>query len=34
VFIERVANGLNMLRIGDHADAGEFLTGDAKLTTA
>jgi streptomycin 6-kinase len=34
VFIERVATGLNMLRIGDHADAEEFLTGAGKLTTA
>ena len=31
-FIERVANGLNLLRIGDHADAEEFLTGAGKLT--
>jgi len=31
VFIERVANGLNMLRIGDLAGADEFLTGAGQL---
>jgi streptomycin 6-kinase len=34
VFIERVANGLNMLRIGDYADADESLTGVGKLTAS
>jgi streptomycin 6-kinase len=34
VFIERVANGLNMLRIGELAGADEFLAGAGKLMTA
>jgi streptomycin 6-kinase len=33
-FIQRVANGLNMLRIGDHAESDRVLTGVGKLTTA
>lgn len=32
-FIQRVANGLNMLRIGDHVESDKVLTGVGKLTT-
>jgi streptomycin 6-kinase len=33
-YLQRVANGLNMLSIGEHAQAHKFLAGMAKLTTA
>jgi hypothetical protein len=32
-YIQRVANGLNMLRIGDNVESNKVLTGVAKLTT-
>jgi hypothetical protein len=32
-FIQRVANGLNMLLIGDHVESDKVLAGVGKLTT-